>query len=336
MGRYRDNPGETLLTKLNVPDSSFSFIKVSAAGREAILPLGGHADTMTVQSHLLGKYIIFTCDQPGTGLQLTGQQPSGVGRIKRRISGSNQSYLSAGEVDNGPLTVSLQINNDTLWHNRMEIARLLPAQNQRFYWFDSSLILEKRDNALFDTTLIEVKQYRPDSMIFNIPFHGNILEILPDDISLLSSVNIQIKTGILPEDKKWAVFTLKEDELSYISSTMEADYFTFQTNSFGKYTIASDTVAPLVQIRSPENGKSYRKNPEINFSMTDDLSGVDGEEGVSLVIDSSFVLPEWDPEEDLVRAIIDNPLAPGEHSLYIEVKDFLQNTVRDTIHFQIY
>jgi hypothetical protein len=183
--------------------------------------------------------------------------------------------------------------------------------------------------------LIVIKQSEPDTTQIKEPVYGQVVHIIPDDLALISAATLQLKADALPGNKQWAVFALAGNELSYLSASFKGGYFTFPTKSFGKFIIASDTIAPELKIRIPERDQKYKKNPAINFSVSDALSGVDGEEGISLSVDSLFILPEWDPEDNLVNATIDDPLPAGRHTIYIEVKDFLQNTVRDTVNFFI-
>jgi hypothetical protein len=212
---------------------------------------------------------------------------------------------------------------------------LLPQAHQKFNWYDSCLILEAPPLSVFDTTLISVRYEQPDSLQVHTPVYGNMIEILPGDIALVDNATLKVKAAPLPENYRWGVFSLSSNQLSFISDTYTEGYFIFNTNSFGKYIIATDTLPPELQIRSPIMFQNYRNNPPVNFLVRDNLSGVDGENGITLTVDSMFVLPEWDPEEDLIKAVIDDPLPPGAHMLYIEVKDFLHNVARDSVHFYI-
>lgn len=335
MGRYSDNPGETILAKFQVEDSSQTFMKIEASHQTAVLPFNSFKGILPVSTRILGKQLILDFGKPCTGLQLSGRQASQTEKINRIVSSNNQTYLSANELKSGPLYLSLQADRDTIWHQQLEIGKLLPEAYQKFSWFDSTVIMESRGGGIFDTTLIEISRKPADSLKLNLPVNGDITEIQPGDIALLKEATVYLKAENLPRDKHWGVFMVNGDEMTYLSKDVRTEYFVVNTKVFGQFLVASDTIAPILNIRSPVSGHYYSKNPEIDFSLNDELSGIDGEEGISITVDSSFVLPEWDPEDELVRAVIDAPLDRGQHRLYVEVKDFLENVVCDTIQFYI-
>jgi hypothetical protein len=118
-----------------------------------------------------------------------------------------------------------------------------------------------------------------------------------------------------------------EDKISFVSSNYDSlqNGFSFRVSSLGKFILVQDTIPPFLEITSPVKNKTYTKNPVIRFETYDDHSGISSEENISITVDSLFVLPEWDPEEDTVFARIDEKLDAGEHKLIIKISDVCGN-----------
>ena len=58
------------------------------------------------------------------------------------------------------------------------------------------------------------------------------------------------------------------------------------------------------------------------------------EKDISLVLDGNYVLPEWDPEEDILTGILSNSLSMGNHVLTVSISDRSGNTTRKAVYFK--
>jgi hypothetical protein len=69
--------------------------------------------------------------------------------------------------------------------------------------------------------------------------------------------------------------------------------------------------------------------------LKDSFSGIEGENNFSLLMDGDYVLPEWDPEEDLIVGFLENKLSAGNHTFSITVSDRSGNITRKAVYFKI-
>jgi hypothetical protein len=103
----------------------------------------------------------------------------------------------------------------------------------------------------------------------------------------------------------------------------------------GKFVVGTDTIPPQVQIDSPQSGKTYNSNPKIKLFLKDTISGIENEDHILLSMDGEYVLPEWDPEEDIVVGIMNHQLKSGNHTFSVSIRDRSGNIARQAVYFKI-
>ena len=69
--------------------------------------------------------------------------------------------------------------------------------------------------------------------------------------------------------------------------------------------------------------------------MKDTISGIGDENQISLSMDGEYVLPEWDPEEDLVIGFMEKNLPSGNHIFSASIRDRSGNITRQAVYFKI-
>jgi hypothetical protein len=69
--------------------------------------------------------------------------------------------------------------------------------------------------------------------------------------------------------------------------------------------------------------------------LKDSVSGIDGEDDISLAMDGQYVLPEWDPEEDILIGYLEKNLKPGNHVFTATIRDRSGNVSRQAVYFKI-
>ncbi|UCB52407.1 MAG: M23 family metallopeptidase [Candidatus Zixiibacteriota bacterium] len=88
------------------------------------------------------------------------------------------------------------------------------------------------------------------------------------------------------------------------------------------YALLEDTLPPKVNGVSISAGKRIReKMPEIRANIKDDLSGIGSDENMVVEIDGEWMIPEYDPEKQILVTRPISPLALGKHLLTIWVRD---------------
>lgn len=242
----------------------------------------------------------------------------------------SEAVIPASKLRDGRLFIGNERNADTL-----SIVNLLPGQPRSYSWFDSKLHLKSLVNSVYDTTLLAISRYNPDSLRQIHDVHGPVYRIDPSYALFWKGAQVRIKADSLPDWGNWALYSTNGmNSLSFVTSDYR-DGYSFRMRKAGQYVVASDTIAPGIRIIKPRENASYTRNPEIKFAVSDSISGVVGGSELKISVDSVFVLPEWDPEEDLIEARIDTVLGSGQHLLEIQVHDAAGNSTRRQLTFKI-
>jgi len=98
------------------------------------------------------------------------------------------------------------------------------------------------------------------------------------------------------------------------------------------FAVLADTTAP--RLRRFKNTTQRGKTPRLRFSVSDAGAGLDSD-GLSLTIDGTLAIPEWDPETTRVLVHPTRTLTSGSHSLHVVAVDQLGNRREHTWTFKI-
>jgi peptidase M23-like protein len=343
LDRKSENPGHSLFTKIKIADSTAKFLRIEAKSlneTDIFKTINIAAiDSLVKPSIIISdKNIVFETAHIGDGFKIFRTDSIEILRQIQDMNGRSQVAIPINRFQYPDFKLGFNINDSIKWIAPVDMKLFYPDSGTTNYFADYSIVIKSGYHSFYDTTLIQVKKTKIDSLDLGIPFINTVYEFLPDDIALLKGVSILIKADSSYNSKQWGVYKLiGSNKISFISSNYDSikNGFFFRSNSLGKYIIAQDTVPPVLEISSPAENKTYRKNPTIKFSTHDELSGIATEENIRITIDSLFVLPEWDPEEDTIVAKIDNKLDIGEHELVVEIKDLAGNFTTKKIIFSI-
>lgn len=91
---------------------------------------------------------------------------------------------------------------------------------------------------------------------------------------------------------------------------------------FSTYALLEDTKPPLIKKVDPYPGKKTKqRKPNIEAIVRDDLSGIGSDLDILVTIDGKWMIPEYDPETNVLFTRPTSPLSYGKHELLISVKD---------------
>lgn len=102
----------------------------------------------------------------------------------------------------------------------------------------------------------------------------------------------------------------------------ENGWVTASVRTFGSFYIAVDTIAPKIVARNLTAGKHVAAQKSINFTISDNLSGI---QSINGYVDGKWVLFEYDPKNRHIWHTFDD-LPAGSHELRLEVTDWKDNT----------
>jgi hypothetical protein len=194
---------------------------------------------------------------------------------------------------------------------------------RRFY-YDSLNVFENQNvmiavpnNALYDNIDFQYSESK-DSMSYSSVYH-----IHNQYTPLLSSYIIGIKPDNLPaslESKAYLASRVSKDSWVSQGGEFKNGFVTGKVRVFGDFTVAVDTVAPIVKPASFSARGRYQAGQTISFTIKDTLSGIQKYSGF---IDKNWVLFEYDAKNDLLSYTIDKTRLPSgkQHTLEIIVTD---------------
>lgn len=111
---------------------------------------------------------------------------------------------------------------------------------------------------------------------------------------------------------------------------LEAKVFSFET-----FSVARDTVPPLIERATPADGAVFAsRRPRLAVTVTDEFSGLDTDR-CALLLDGNEVIWEYDPDADRLFYIPWEPIADGEHSWTVTATDRAGNRSELTREFVV-
>ena len=335
-------PADGMKIKFNAPDSGTRFLRIHMKDKDGrandrIVSLTT-PDAMTPYFYFAGNRLILETPVLAAETKLHLNSPGRIYSPGKLPDGVSQYIIPYDDLADHSTRFMLEAGTDSLWSEELNLAVFYPGEQKKVSWFDSAFSMTPGPRTFVDTVIVHSEILEPDSITRVLPVASKIYAIQPGNIPVFQSASVSVKADSLPSGRNWAVFkTNGLNSISYAGGVLDSSRMTFtlKTNPFGNFIIASDTTAPMLEVRNPVNGKSYSGNPRIEFKVSDQYSGIGSEENISLLIDGEFVLPEWDPEDDLVMARIDKPLTRGNHTLSITVRDLSNNYTRRAIIFSV-
>jgi hypothetical protein len=343
--REPDNGAQVVRAKLTLPDTSAEKIRITVndnykLSTSALVKLKPEAVEIAVpEVHFTGKGLVVSGNgyRPGMYAHLL---PADITLPLRSLDGDNfQVTLPFTESDRYPLYIALRSGSDLLWSEIYNCMSIVPGVERSERFFNGAVEISTTKSSAFDSTIISVSRDTiPDTLFSFAPLRGKMVKIIPDNVMLLHGIRVSMSADSLPAWGRWGVYRpSRKNGLSFVSNSYDStsSRFRFRLRSFGSYVVASDTVAPEIEIVSPRPNAVYSGNPKVKMNVSDRMSGINTEADLSIRVDGNFVLPEWDPEEDIMTGKFAGSLEKGLHSLTVTVTDRAGNTTVTEVPFTV-
>ena len=190
--------------------------------------------------------------------------------------------------------------------------------NKRNFFKNEHITVDIPANSLYDNLYFDYKM-TSDSLLFS-PIH----HIHNSKTAVHYSYSINIKTDV-PGSLRSKAFICKlddEDKLSYIGGKYENGYISTKTKTFGNYSVAVDTIAPIVRGLNIYPGKTM-KSSTLKMTTYDDFSGI---KSYNAYIDGQWVLMEFEPKSNKLTHFFKSDLKAGKHQFKLIVTDKVDNS----------
>lgn len=205
---------------------------------------------------------------------------------------------------------------------RSEAKRFLFAEENEFITED--LRIKMPTNVLYDDLAFQYKKSPSGQNAYSAlhKIHNNLT-------TLYNPYSLAIKTENLPEDLQEKALIVSS--YGYAQGGEYKDgWVTTRLSSFGDFYVAVDRTPPTVRARNLTNGKNVSGQSTIDFTIDDDLSGIQSFNGY---IDGEWVLMEYDRKSKHLWHAFEPTLAKGKHDFELIVVDNKNNETRYKAHF---
>ncbi len=218
-----------------------------------------------------------------------------------------------------------------------------PAAEGRLVSADGLFRADYPVNALYQETAV----YLADSTTgaaavpsFEAPYYrvGKIYDLQPFD----QPVNTGIRVSLTAPDSAAAARGLglyyldPKHGWTFIPASQDPQKTTFtaRVTSMEKFTLARDTVPPvLLPAQRISGGILHSRNGYLTFVVKDEMSGIQKESQIEVLVNGRWTLFDYDPEEDIVTLRL--PAAKsGVQKLQIRVVDNSGNVTTATYRVQ--
>ena len=168
----------------------------------------------------------------------------------------------------------------------------------------------------------------------NFDVRGDTLFLHDDTVPVHSYFTITIeddKYTAVQKEKMYIADVDKSGRKGYNATTIKGNVFTARTRSLGKYTLASDTVAPAVVISSSIEGQWISSQKSVQFTISDSGSGIKSYNGY---LNGKWILFEHDNKtKKITHNFSDGIVAEGANDLKLIVTDNVGNSTTFETHF---
>jgi hypothetical protein len=174
-----------------------------------------------------------------------------------------------------------------------------------------------------------------DDFNLNFDVKNDTLYLHDDTVPAHSNFTIEITDRIFTETQREKLFiaTIGSKKVGYNYTVRKDNVFKTNVKTLGKYALVLDAVPPKISIAKPIEGKWLTDKKFLQFTISDDLSGIKSFNGY---LNGKWILFEYDNKtKKITHNFNDGIVAEGANDLKIIVEDNLGNsTIFETRFFR--
>jgi murein DD-endopeptidase MepM/ murein hydrolase activator NlpD len=202
-------------------------------------------------------------------------------------------------------------------------AKLKEESNQSKY-----LVKAKKDNifALENVTVTFPADTFLDDFRMNFEVNNGLLMLHEDIVPAFKNFQITFEDSISTERDREKMFIggINGKKIYHYNTKQYKNSFTIFTKYLGEYKLLKDTIAPKIKIIKSIEGKWISNQPELQFTISDDLSGVKSYNGY---LNGKWILLEYETKtKKLMHRFTDGIVAEGKNDLKIVITDNVGNS----------
>jgi murein DD-endopeptidase MepM/ murein hydrolase activator NlpD len=162
---------------------------------------------------------------------------------------------------------------------------------------------------------------------------NGMLHLHEDVEPAFTNMIITFEDSISSESERLKMFIGSVDgkKVYYYNTKRNKKSFTVYSKYLGDYKLFKDTMPPKIKIDKKIGGKWISQQETLQFTISDDLSGIKSYEGT---LNGQWVLLEYDPKsKKLVHRFSDGIVAEGKNELKVVITDNVGNSTIFETHF---
>jgi hypothetical protein len=164
--------------------------------------------------------------------------------------------------------------------------------------------------------------------------HGDTITIHNSSVPAQKNFTLTFNTTQLPEDYKKTAFIARLDSKNkpdYVKTYKRGKTFTTRTRNLGTYTLAQDTVPPLIRPKNFKTKQWLTNYRYLSLLIADDLSGIATYEAS---LNGEWILMEYEPKNRTLTYNFDDKILDKKQcDLRIVVTDNVGNSTTFTSSF---
>ena len=187
----------------------------------------------------------------------------------------------------------------------------------------------KKDNM---SVFVEAGTFYEDFYL-NFDVKDDTLTFHDGSVAVHKNFKVSIDNSKLTDEEKKKTFIASIDgkRKSFNYTKFKDSTFTSYTKNLGKFYLVQDTIAPKVRAINISEGKWLSAQKSIEFSISDDLSGIDFYNGY---INGNWILFDYDYKKARITYDFDGQfLQEGRNEFKLEVIDNVGNSTIFETHF---
>ena len=197
------------------------------------------------------------------------------------------------------------------------------------FYMDRNITIDIPPYALYDDMSFDYKILpAAKNTIGPVYLIGN--EFVP----LQKNMMVTFNNSLIPngfEEKALIVFIDDDGKLSNVGGKFENGKPVLKIRSFGKYSLAIDTIAPKINPVNIFPNKDLSTYNTFTVKISDNLAGIKTYRGT---IDNQWILMEYEPKKSTLTYRFDNEkVKSGMHQFNLKVTDGVGNTTTYSVEF---
>ena len=226
-------------------------------------------------------------------------------------------YENVSEL-NFKVKKSEQISSDNNSKDTVKFTSIFPYEEHNSF-SNEQLSIEIPKYSLYDTLFFTYKVFEDSSDIFHSPIHC----VQNEESTVHSPYALSVRTTV-PDSlasKSYICKLNKKGKPNYVGGKYKDGKISVKTRLFGNFTVAIDTINPVVKGLNIFPGKTM-KGSTLKMTIKDGESGV---KTYSATINDKWVLMEYEPKSNKLTHYFKKDLKAGKHIFKLVVYDSVNN-----------